>query len=96
MTVRDKSGRKRYVAVGFEPFPRNRGEASRAIESSMDRALYASAQIKLIFVEDGIAVIRCSHDRLGAVVEALNCQRGTYSLKTLGASGTLKALRSML
>ena len=62
----------------------------------MDRTIYASAQVKLIYVENDVAVIRCSHDRLGTVVRALNCNHGPYSLRTLCASGTLKGLKSKL
>ncbi len=96
MTVRDKSGRKRYVAVRFRPSPRGRNEAARVIESCIGGALYGAAGVKLIDVQDGVALIRCRHIRMADVVRALNCSHGGFSLETLGASGTLKGLRSMI
>jgi RNase P/RNase MRP subunit POP5 len=96
LTVRDKSGRKRYIAVILTPLPQGRTEAIRAIEACMENALYMKAQVRFIYMQDGVAIVRCSHTFVNDVVRALNHDRGTHSMRTVGTSGTIKALRAML
>ncbi len=99
MVVKEKRGRRRYIA--FEAS----GAGSLTYErlsSALQGLFHRSGQRmpKLIQLEGGLGIVRCLEPETEAVIEALNQSIGQgeseIRFRTLCTSGTLKALRSRI
>lgn len=82
VTVKSIRGRRRYIVFNVPEETDRRG---------LDRLLSDLPQIRIIYCDEGMAVVRCSPADKEEVITRIVCgYPGSESLKT---SGTLKTLR---
>lgn len=97
MAVKEKIGRKRYIA--FEVVEdRNgltRGKLSRAIGAASEESLRA-AQIDVILIEGGRGIVRTDHrhsEALKALLRSFVSEQNGFELRPLRTSGTIRKLK---
>ncbi|MBX8631237.1 MAG: hypothetical protein KIY12_03380 [Thermoplasmata archaeon] len=96
MTVKDKVGRRRYVAIEIQPSPQGSEDAVRLLGVILGGQLFRESRMKLISAEGSIAIVRCSHVLLPRVISEVNAYAGRVKCRTLLTSGTLRSLRQSL
>jgi RNase P/RNase MRP subunit POP5 len=96
LTVKEKTGRRRYVAASFVPAPSGGNEIIRLLSDAMGRTAMLEARVRFISMNANVAIIRCVHSSAKSVVAGLNRIDGRYRCSTLCTSGTLKSLRLRL
>jgi RNase P/RNase MRP subunit POP5 len=85
MVVKEKRGRRRYIAFRSEL---GREQMLSALRSKADSIGVRTP--KLIQFEGGMGIVRCSPEEKDAIIDLLGSVEGTESLLT---SGTLRTLR---
>lgn len=93
MTVRDRTGRKRYIAARISPPPHGKGEFLRALKQRMEVGGYQAASVRLLLLQHDLAIIVCRHGELGSITALLNGSIGGYRSSTLLVSGTIRTLK---
>lgn len=93
LTVKEKTGRKRYIALRLTPPPHGRSEFARALQNAADSKAIESSSVKLLILRGDIAVISCNHRQLPGLRSLLNGEIGESSSKTLRVSGTVKTIK---
>jgi len=93
MAVRERTGRKRYIAfeVLKEDRPLTRGILSRAIEGKI------GGDVDVILIEGGRGIVRTGHRLAKTLIDVLNSfeyERDGFELRTLKTSGTIRKLKS--
>lgn len=96
MTVKEKTGRRRYIAASFVPPLSGGNEIVRLLSDVIGRTAVMEARVRFISMKGNLAIIRCVHYSTATVVNGLNRISGKYRCTTLCTSGTLKSLRHML
>jgi len=96
MVVREKVGRKRYIAFEtVEGADLTRSRLSRALTDRLHDEL-PDSRIEVIFIVEGKGIVRSDHRGVKRTVEILNAfeaHTDGFKLKTLKTSGTIKKLR---
>lgn len=97
MVVREKVGRKRYIAFEIvEGADLTRSRLLRALISQLDNES-PNCRIEVIFIVEGKGIVRVDHrcaKRMVEILNAFDAQKDGFKLKTLKTSGTIKKLRS--
>jgi RNase P/RNase MRP subunit POP5 len=99
MVVKEKRGRRRYIA--FEAS--STGSLTYERLSSALQGLFHRSGLrmpKLIQLEGGLGIVRCLEPEMKGIIETLNQSigqgEGEIRFRTLCTSGTLKALRARI
>ena len=93
LTVKQKTGRKRYIAARFSPAPRNKGEIWRALQSASGDSGSLITSLKLLILRDETAVLSCRHTEIVPVTSMLNGRVGQFDSETLLVSGTVRTIK---
>lgn len=93
MTVKQRIGRKRYIALRLTPPPHGRSEFARALQNAVNLRAVEPSTVKLLILKGDIAVISCSHRQLPVLKSLLNGNIGGSISKTLRVSGTVRTIK---
>ena len=93
MVVKEKAGRKRYVAVRVSPSPVSKAELGRAIQMELHGSTVRSDAARLLILRADTAVVCCGNTDLRVVTSVLNGQVGPFRSETLLVSGTIKTIK---
>ena len=93
LTVRQKTGRKRYIAARIAPAPHSKGEFLHALKQRLEQETQHSSSMRLLLLNHDLAIIACSHGELSRIAAALNGSIGRYTSRTLLVSGTIRTLK---
>lgn len=93
MTVRDRTGRKRYIAISVSPATGGKGEVSRLIQAAASRSGLRPEAVRLLILDSGLGVVSCSHRDISSISPLLNGQLGRFTVETLLTSGTIRTIK---
>ncbi|MEM3852509.1 MAG: hypothetical protein QXP70_05855 [Methanomassiliicoccales archaeon] len=96
MTVKDKVGRRRYVAVIVSPPAFSR----KALEFNLRRAANSldvdMRRLRVVRAEGPLAIVSCSHLDREKLMPLLNGSIGIWQLHSILSSGTISTLSRRL
>jgi RNase P/RNase MRP subunit POP5 len=98
MVVKEKRGRRRYIAFEVSGANASNGALYSALQALFNRA--GQRMPKLIQVEGNLGIVRCLEPEMKGVIDTLNGRIGEgereITFRSLCTSGTLRALRSRI
>lgn len=96
MVVREKVGRKRYIAFELVEGPElTRSRLSRALDGRL-RKEFPGSRIEVILIVEGKGILRTDHRSAERTIEVLNefdMPADGFKLRTLKTSGTIRKLK---
>lgn len=97
MTVRDRTGRKRYIAfeIVSDGGSLSRGKLAKAIDERTGE-LGMKCRPEVILISNGKGIVRANHRDLEEVLSILNSfsdDARDFKLKTIRTSGTIRTLK---
>lgn len=95
MVVKNKVGRRRYIAFVVESRKITKEEISNAIIKELRRRGEKIALVKprLIWFEDNKGILRCSHLKKEETISTLNSLGSGIHARTIKTSGTIKGVK---
>lgn len=96
MIVKDKVGRRRYIAFTVENDRRiSKEEIKHMIFQSLRRKCSNISLVKpkLIWFEDNKGILRCTHSSKEETINALNSPSSGIHVRTIKTSGTIKGAK---
>lgn len=93
MVVKEKAGRKRYVAIRVYPSPGSKAELGRAIQRELHGSAVRHDAARLMILRSDLAVISCGNSELKVVTSVLNGPVGPFKSRTLLVSGTIRTIK---